>query len=220
MNITWFKFTPANWIMGRIQRVPEITQARFMRLCCVYWNKKCDLSFDDASLEIDEEHLKSLIRFKVIKHENGFIKIDFLDEQITGIKEKSEKASENASKRWNKTPIEQKPKTTKEPEKKIEEIDFNGLLDFINKSFNRSFKTINNTVKNKFKARLKDGYTKADIINCIKNLVNVQYHKENGYQYCTPEFISRADTLEKYSSKTNTKETKQLGLTLGKIETG
>lgn len=217
MNITWFKFTPANWIMGRIQRVPEITQARFMRLCCVYWNKKCELNYDDAVLEIDEEHLKCLIRFKIIKNENGFIKIEFLDEQISGIREISQKAAENAAKRWNKQEKEPKPK---EPIKPVEEIDFKGLLEFINKSFNRSFKTINNTVKNKFKARLKEGYTKPDIINCINNLVQVQYHKENGYQYCTPEFISRADTLEKYSSKTNKPETKQLGLTLGKIETG
>lgn len=80
-------------------------------------------------------------------------------------------------------------------------IDFDVLLAYINKKFDRSFKLINDSVRRKFKARIKDGYTKEDIKNCIDNLANVEYHKNNGFQYCTPEFISRSETLEKYSAK-------------------
>ena len=29
----------------------------------------------------------------------------------------------------------------------------------------------------------------------------MKYHKDNGFQYLTPEFFSRADTLDKYGSK-------------------
>lgn len=83
-----------------------------------------------------------------------------------------------------------------------ESIDFGLLLNRINETFSRKYKVINNNVKSKFKARLKEGYTKEDIKNCIDNLKNIQYHKDNGYQYCTPEFISRSETLEKYSVKT------------------
>ena len=82
-----------------------------------------------------------------------------------------------------------------------ESIDFGLLLNKINETFSRKYKVINNNVKSKFKARLKEGYTKEDIKNCIDNLKNIQYHKDNGYQYCTPEFISRSETLEKYSVK-------------------
>jgi len=32
------------------------------------------------------------------------------------------------------------------------------------------------------------------IINCKSN----QYHKEKNYQYCTPEFFSRTDVIDKY----------------------
>jgi len=85
-------------------------------------------------------------------------------------------------------------------------FDFSELLKFINKSFGREFRLINNSVKKSFNARLKDGYSKQDIKNCIENLAKNQYHKENGYQYCTPEFISRSSTLEKYSTKTIIKE--------------
>ena len=83
-----------------------------------------------------------------------------------------------------------------------ESIDFGVLLNYINSSFNRKFKIISESVKTKFKARIKEKYSKDDIKNCIDNLKNIQYHIDNGFQYCTPEFISRADTLDKYSVKT------------------
>jgi len=83
-------------------------------------------------------------------------------------------------------------------------FDFPELLKFINKSFGRNFKLINQSVKKSFNARLKDGYSKLDVKTCIDNLVNDKFHKENNYQYCTPEYISRASTLEKHSTKVNT----------------
>lgn len=101
-KLQWFKFTPSDWMMGKIQRCPEITQARFMRLCCLYWNKECLLSFEDAEIEIDKEHLDILISKKIIKSEDDFIKIEFLDEQMDGIIETSEKRRAAVLKRWNK----------------------------------------------------------------------------------------------------------------------
>lgn len=222
-KLQWFKFNPTDWIMGKIQRCPDITQARFMRLICVYWNKGCVLSVDDSEVEIDKEHLDILISKKVLKQEKGFIKIDFLDEQIDKINDISQKARESAKARWEK-------KAKKEPKKELlptvqetkqtEILDFDKLLKYINTQFNRDFKKVNDAVKKKFKARLKDGYTNLDIKNCIDNLAAVPYHKENGYQYCTPEFISRSETLEKYSSKTVIKKEPQTSLTLGKHDTG
>lgn len=88
----------------------------------------------------------------------------------------------------------------------VESIDFDVLLKFINDSFSRQFRLINDKAKKQFKVRLKNGYTKEDIKQCIVNLKSNTYHKENGYQYCTPEFISRQDTLDKYSSLKQQKE--------------
>ena len=82
---------------------------------------------------------------------------------------------------------------------KVDGLDFDSLLTFINSEFGRKFKTINSSIKTKYKARLKDGYTKNDIKTAITNCKNNQYHKDKNYQYCTPEFFSRADTLDKYS---------------------
>jgi len=101
-KLTWFKFTPSDWVMGKIQRCPEITQSRFIRLCCVYWNKDCVLSFEEADIEVDKEHLDILINKKVIKLEDGFIDIDFLNEQLVEISKNSEKRRVAVNERWNK----------------------------------------------------------------------------------------------------------------------
>jgi len=66
-KLQWFKFAPSDWMMGKIQRCPEVTQARFLRLSCLYWNKECNLSYEDAEIEIDQEHLDVLIKKKIIK---------------------------------------------------------------------------------------------------------------------------------------------------------
>ena len=77
-------------MMGKIQRCPEITQARFMRLCCLYWNKQCELTYEDAEIEIDKEHIDILISKRVVVSQNGIINISFLDEQFAEIEGESE----------------------------------------------------------------------------------------------------------------------------------
>ena len=76
----------------------------------------------------------------------------------------------------------------------------------INLKTGRQFKTINDKIRQKYKARLKDGYTKDDIQNAIENACKAPYHIENGKQYLTPEFFSRSDTLDKYASEINKSE--------------
>lgn len=84
----------------------------------------------------------------------------------------------------------------------IYNIDYQALLDFVNKTFGRNFKVITDKVKRSYKKLLKDGYKKEDIINAIKNCKDNSYHKENNYQYCTPEFFSRSETIDKYADRT------------------
>lgn len=84
----------------------------------------------------------------------------------------------------------------------IDNIDYQALLEFVNKSFGRNFKVVSDKIQRSYKARLKDGYKKEDILNAIRNCKDNPYHKENNYQYCTPEFFSRAETLDKYADRT------------------
>jgi hypothetical protein len=105
-KLQWFKFRPSDWMMGKIQRCPEITQARFLRLCCLYWNKECVLSIEDAEIEIDEEHLITLFKKKIVGKDDNFIHINFLDEQFKEREDNSSERSKAGSignlKRWHK----------------------------------------------------------------------------------------------------------------------
>ena len=132
-------------------------------------------------------------------------------EKYEGIRQRN---SENAKKRWDATAcdrIPEMPTLTKNADsdsvsvsvKDINNnIDYLALLGFVNKTFGRRFEVINDKTKRAYKARLKEGYTKEQIIDAITNAAASKYHKDNNYQYCTPEFFSRAETIDKYSGLT------------------
>jgi uncharacterized phage protein (TIGR02220 family) len=214
-KLQWFKFTPTDWIMGKIQRCPEITQARFLRLICLYWNKECLLTYEDAEIEIDKEHLDLLINKKIIKLVENFISIEFLNEQLVNISETSQKRREAVLLRWAKakqndtivlqkdTSVLQSDTDKSREDKSILEkqpkVDWDALLLAFNNLTKRKFKLIPDKAKNQILARLKDGYDKADLWNAIENCYNDEYHKETNHKYLTLEFISRPDKMEKYS---------------------
>jgi uncharacterized phage protein (TIGR02220 family) len=85
---------------------------------------------------------------------------------------------------------------------KVEPINFDVLLDYINEKTNKSRRIINPAVRAKYKARLKEGYTKKDIQIAIDNAVKTDFHKENGFKFLTPEFFSRADKIDLFSQTT------------------
>lgn len=92
---------------------------------------------------------------------------------------------------------------------KADKIDFDALLTFINETFGRNFKTISNQVKAKYNARLKDGYSKSDFKTAMLNCSKLQFHKDNNFQYCTPEYFSRCEILDKYSDVTEQEQAKE-----------
>jgi len=130
-------------------------------------------------------------------------------EKYEGIRQRN---SENAKKRWDATAcdrIPEIPTLTKNAVSDSESvndinknIDYLALLGFVNKTYVRRFEVINDKTKRAYKARLKEGYTKEQIIDAITNAAASKYHKDNNYQYCTPEFFSRAETIDKYSGLT------------------
>jgi len=227
-KMQWFKFSISEWKMGKIQRCTPEAKSSFMELCCLYWINETKLSIEDAIIECDEHNYKNLLSKKVIKEIDGFIKIYFLDEQFEYVLDKSEKARESVKKRWskrntivlesnndsntnvletyNERNTEEKRREEKREDKEnntIESIDFDYLLKYINESFGRSFKVVNTKVKSKYKSLFKQGYNKTQIKEAIDNVKNNQYHKDSNYMYCTLEFFSRTETIDKYSNVTN-----------------
>ena len=106
----------------------------------------------------------------------------------------------------NPVGLKEPQKNQDEPEKPVNvnvnvsvNVDYTNLLSFINKTFSRSFRKINDEVKRKYRARLKEGYTKEDILRAIKNAKSNPGHMETNFLYCTPEYFARAKTLDMFS---------------------
>lgn len=88
---------------------------------------------------------------------------------------------------------------------KPEKLDFNLLIDYLNKKTGRAFRIVNETVKKKYTSTLNQGYTKEDIRTAIDNAVKAKNHIDNNFQHLTLEFFSRPDKLDMYSAKKESK---------------
>lgn len=103
-NYQWFKFNPTNWMLGKVQRCSDIDQARFIRLCCLYWTKSGMLSIEDAQIELDDSYEK-LLKRKIFSEFEEYVRIEFIDEQLNEIESKKELSSTKGFignlKRWH-----------------------------------------------------------------------------------------------------------------------
>jgi uncharacterized phage protein (TIGR02220 family) len=180
-------------IIHTVEKLDDVQAGKLFKHLLKYVNDQ-DPTPENALVEIAFEPIKQSLKRDLIKYES--------------IRERN---SENAKKRWNATASDRIPKvpnntknadSVSDSDNDIYNIDYQALLDFVNKTFGRSFKVITDKVKRAYKKLLKDGYKKEDIINAIKNCKENQYHKDNNYQYCTPEFFSRAETIDKYADRT------------------
>jgi len=166
-----------------------------------YWdvanelNDKDRLAFYDALMKRQftgvETDLDGMVKFAYLSQKHS------IDRQIEGYENKTKEPLQDPTEGGTQGGIEAPTVQLKEKEK--EEVNYQALLEFVNKTFSRNFKVVNNTVKNKYKLLLKQGYTKEQISSAIKNCKLNKYHIENNYQYCTLEFFSRPETIDKYS---------------------
>lgn len=95
-QLPWFKFSPADWMMGRISRQSCEVQVAFLRLCCIYWNAECEMTVEHAELECDG-YFERLVALKMVEVIGDKIGIKFLDIQFNEGRQKREKMS-NAGK--------------------------------------------------------------------------------------------------------------------------
>ncbi len=182
-------------IIHTVEKLDDVQAGKLFKHLLKYVNDQNPIA-EDIVTEIAFEPIKQSLKRDLQKYET--------------IRERNK---ENANKRWNATASDRIPKIQKrtknadsdsvsDSDNDIYNIDYQALLDFVNKTFGRNFQVVSDKVKRSYKARLKDGYKKEDIFQAIKNCKDNSYHKENNYQYCTPEFFSRAETLDKYANRT------------------
>jgi len=84
-ELPYFQFEPAQWKFGRIQKRSAKAKVVFIDLICKYWHEWCDMTLEDAKLEFGDKEISELVKHKIIKVEDGKIKIDFLLQQFEDI---------------------------------------------------------------------------------------------------------------------------------------
>lgn len=100
-DLQWFKFSPLDWMTGRIRKESAKVQIAFLELMCQYWKNDCKMTKDQAELEIGAM-LQPLLKNQLVKVSGDLIKIQFLDEQMVAIDDTSVQRSNAAKSRWTK----------------------------------------------------------------------------------------------------------------------
>lgn len=232
-RLPYFQFEPAEYLAGDIFFCSYGAQGMFNNICALYWQKDCELKHSQVVKRFKNEDLiQELISENIIKVYKDKITINFLDEQFSKATVKhvvnSENGKKGASKRWQKNSeaIAKPLKTNSEldgeiialrEDKIIEDkvinanltVDWEKLKDRFNSITGKKTKVVSTKAKSQILARLKEGYSKDDLLNAIINCFNDPYHKENP-KYLTLEFISRPDKFEKYYETVNKPKPKNL----------
>lgn len=190
-----------NGVFSFKQKMSERKAVKFYRS---YWevamelNDKDRLAFYDAVMlrqfTGEQTVLKGMANFAYISQKHS------IDAQVKGFEDKTKTPLQAPMQGGTQAPLVQEEE--KEKEKEQYTIDYQALLEYVNQSFGRKLKVVTESVKSSFKARLKEGYKKEDILNAINNCKENKYHKDNNYQYCTLEFFSRSATIDKYANQT------------------
>lgn len=104
-ELPYFKFEPNAWENGNIQMLSREDKGLFIDLCTMYWSRIGDVPLKLAVNKLcagNASAFDSLINENIFTIIDGCICIDFLNEQLQGFDDKSEKNSKNALLGWEK----------------------------------------------------------------------------------------------------------------------
>jgi len=221
-ELPYFQFEPAEYLTKDISFCSLSAQGLFINICSYYWQRECKLTKEQFLKRLNNElEFNELLNEGVFSiDDEGFISIKFLDLQYAKATNKSVTNSENGSKggrpkkakinpneteiKANQNPIKSESKGIREEnikEDKIKEeniIDSSKLLSVYNSILGKTARVVNTKTKTQIKDRLKEGYTKEDIVNAIRNASKDPHHIEFNYKYLTLEFITRPDKLDRF----------------------
>ena len=80
-ELPYFKFYPNQWITGSIMFMDLDVQGAFMKICCYYWSKECNVSREQIKSLVPKQWSK-LLDSQLLKAEGDHIRIKWLDEQF------------------------------------------------------------------------------------------------------------------------------------------
>jgi uncharacterized phage protein (TIGR02220 family) len=78
------------------------------------------------------------------------------------------------------------------------DINSSKLLSVFNSILGKQTRVVNAKTKSQIKDRLKEGYTKEDIVKAINNASKDPFHIDSSYKYLTLEFLTKPDKLDRF----------------------
>lgn len=230
-DIPYFKFFTSEWMNGEITLEDYELQGIFVNLCAYYWHRECSLNMKQAEKKLKTKRITELIEIEIISETNGILVIEFLDEQFEEFFERRERLSKagkkgalsKARKKLEQTTLkpplnkevsnpstlrEDKKREDKKREDNTESLDFSKLLEYYNSLFNRRCTVVPQKAKTSLNARIKEGFTKLNILTAMKNVKDDEWHKENNYKFATITYFSQTKTLDSHGYETNKKTKK------------
>jgi uncharacterized phage protein (TIGR02220 family) len=145
-----------------------------------------DLSFEPIKLQLKRD----LKKYEVVVNRN----------QENGKKGGRPKNQEEPKKPSGLFDNPSKPKKADNDNVNDTDTDINSskLLSVFNSILGKQTRIVNAKTKTQIKDRLKEGYTKEDIVNAIRNASKDPHHIEFNYKYLTLEFITKPDKLDRF----------------------
>jgi len=94
-ELPYFRFTCQEWDNGDISLENDSIKGAFISICSYYWVKNCSVFSQKLFKKFpkNKQKIKKLIESGIIKEDGEYIRITFLDQQLTEITEKSDKLS-------------------------------------------------------------------------------------------------------------------------------
>lgn len=98
-ELPFFKFKPTEWLVGKISYQSLEIQGAFIQCCAIFWKNSGVLTVDQIDWKIGKQNLELLINHDFISiDKDGFLSIEFLQEQLVFFQEISQKRAELGSK--------------------------------------------------------------------------------------------------------------------------
>ena len=237
-ELPYFKFFCSEWSDGDITLESYEIQGLFINICSYYWSNNCEITLNKLKKKFkgNDILINELIDSEIIKIENDNVLINFLNEQLTEREDSSIKkslAGKASAEARKLAKLEQQTNTSStesqhvlnscstesqllREEKRREEnikdnnlsVNWDALLLQFNSITGKKMRVVCPKTKKQVTARLKEGYTKQDLVNAITNCFNDDFHKDNPH-FLTLEFISRPDKMQKYAQEIKKAKPKQ-----------
>ena len=220
-ELPYFKFNSTEWMTGQIVFEPLELQGLFINICALYWKNLGVLEISQIEQRYKKKRLIDKLSGRFFSVSSGFISIAFLDEQLherdalSGKNKTNGEKGGRPKKTQNNPPLSENNPTVTQPKPKKSNIEVEReveietetasplvvaeSLELLVQEFNKVKKSeykATDTLKPKWLAIKKQGYTIENVLTALKNAMESDFHKQNNHKHLSVEFFTRTDKLD------------------------